>query len=422
MLGLIPVIGGWRDHKRPHLVAQTHPRSRPSEAYRALRTSVQFLALENPTNVIQVTSPSAGDGKTTTSANLAWSLADAGQRVLLIGCDLRQPRIHDFFGLPNDIGFTSVLLGEAKLDDALLWVPNQPGLLLLPTGPVPPNPSELLSSARAPQVFKSLGAYADIVVVDSAPVLPVTDAAVLSTHADSILLVVSVGLDKGRDVVRAVEMLNQINAPIAGIVLNRAEETDSSAYYHYGYEEKSSYKGQPKYDKKRGAQSTTNRNGKVVNDLSQVRNLTAPEDESVHWPVTGRHAKVEPPLSDSSTLLPPSTGDVDHDDGDQVADHTDKVGEGPLDANDLVVQPTHQSTGLDADEGPQRPVLDVADHHGPADQDQPLAEVGGNPPLDQGQSPAVGESNGHPDDEVGVVLKDPIVAESLQDGWVHRLS
>ena len=220
VLGLIPVINEWRDAKRPYLVAQTHPKSPPSEAYRGLRTSVQFMALENPTKVLQITSPSAGDGKTTTSANLAWIMADAGQRVVLIGCDLRRPRIHEFFGLPNDIGFTSVLLGEAELQDALLRVPDQPRLHMLPTGPVPPNPSELLSSAKTREVFKRLSDYADIVVVDSAPVLPVTDAAVLSTHADAILLVVSAGMDKRRDVVRSVEMLNQINAPTCG---HRAE-------------------------------------------------------------------------------------------------------------------------------------------------------------------------------------------------------
>ena len=257
VLGLIPVIDKWRDRKRPYLVAQSQPRSPPSEAYRGLRTSVQFMALETPTKVLQITSPSAGDGKTTTSANLAWIMADAGQRVVLIGCDLRQPRIHEFFGLPNDVGFTSVLLGEAELDDALLSVPTQPGLLMLPTGPVPPNPSELLSSARTQQVFERLGAYADMVIVDSAPVLPVTDAAVLSTHADAILLVVSVGMDKCRDAVRSVEMLNQINAPIAGIVLNRAPEADSSAYYHYRYEEQSSYKGKPKDGMKRGVPART---------------------------------------------------------------------------------------------------------------------------------------------------------------------
>ena len=161
-----------------------------------------------------------------------------------------------------------------------------------------------------------------MVIVDSAPVLPVTDAAVLSTHADAILLVVSVGMDKHRDVVRSVGMLNQINAPIAGIVLNRAPETDSSAYYDYRYKEKSSYKGRPKDDKKRDAPAPTNGNGKVAHDLSPVpldvhvefvKNLPAREDEDVDRPVMGRHAKVEPPpLSDAPTLFPPQTGDAPH--------------------------------------------------------------------------------------------------------------
>ena len=113
VLGLIPVINEWHNRKKPFLVAQAHPKSPPTEAYRGLRTSVQFMALANPTKVLQITSPSAGDGKTTTSANIAWIMAEAGQRVVLVSCDLRRPRIHEFFGLQNDVGFTSVLLGEA---------------------------------------------------------------------------------------------------------------------------------------------------------------------------------------------------------------------------------------------------------------------------------------------------------------------
>ena len=121
----------------------------------------------------------------------------------MLDCDLRQPRIHEIFGLTNEVGFTSVLLGEAELEDALRRVPDQPGLLVVPTGPVSPNPSEVLSSAGTQQIFKDLGAHADVIIVDSAPVLPVTDAAVLSTHVDAMLLVVSAGMDKGRDVVRS---------------------------------------------------------------------------------------------------------------------------------------------------------------------------------------------------------------------------
>ena len=310
VLGLIPVIDEWRDRKRPYLVAQTHPKSPPAEAYRGLRTSVQFMSLENPTKVLQITSPSAGDGKTTTSANMAWIMAEAGQRVMLVGCDLRRPRIHEFFGLTNDIGFTSILLREAELNDAILGVPGQPRLQVLPTGPVPPNPSELLSSAKTREVFKRLSDYADIVIVDSAPVLPVTDAAVLSAHADAILLVVSAGTDKRRDVARSVEVLHQINAPIVGTVLNRAPETDSYAYYHYGYDQKSSDRAKPKDAKKRGTppKAATNGNGKARH-TNPVNILHAQELEHPDWPPMGRHAKVAPPQV-SPTLFSPEIGDA----------------------------------------------------------------------------------------------------------------
>jgi polysaccharide biosynthesis transport protein len=278
VIGLIPVIEGWSNRNAPFLVARTNPKSASSEAYRGLRTSIQFMALDKVTKVLQITSSSAGDGKTTTSANLAWTMAESGQRVVLVSCDLRRPRIHEFFGLPNDRGFTSVLLGEAELKDVLLPIPNQPRLKVLPSGPVPPNPSELLSSVKAHEIFKSLAAYADIVLVDSAPVLPVTDAAVLSKHADAIVLVVSVGLDGRRDVIRSVETLNQINAPIVGTVVNRAGETDSYAYYNrgYGYSEQYSDKAKGRKSSKRRGSSTSvavGSNGKVRGNPGAVNAL-----------------------------------------------------------------------------------------------------------------------------------------------------
>jgi capsular exopolysaccharide synthesis family protein len=298
IFGLIPVIDGWRDRKSAFLVARTRPNSPPAEAYRGLRTSIQFMALDRPTKVLQITSPSAGDGKTTTSANLAWIMAEAGQRVVLVGCDLRRPRVHEFFSLPNEIGFTSVLIGEAELGDALLRVPNQSRLQILPTGPVPPNPSELLSSGKTQEVFKNLSAYADIVIVDSAPILPVTDAAVLSAHADAILLVISSGMDSRRDVVRSIEMLKQINAPIVGTVLNRAPETDSYAYYHYGYGEKTSENGK------------AGRNPSHTNGRGKYRiNTVSEEVAETQWPSLGRHAKYGDPTPEIPTLMP-ETGDA----------------------------------------------------------------------------------------------------------------
>ncbi len=234
VIGLIPAVAGWKPTDEPRVVSLSDPKAPASEAYRTVRTSIQFLALERPMRTLQVTSPSAQEGKTTTLANLAVALARAGQRVNVVCCDLRRPRIHDFFGLENVTGFTSVLLGKVPLASALQPVPDQPRLSLLSSGPLPPNPSELLSSARTVDVLTSLQAEADIVLVDSPPVLPVTDALVLSGRVDATLLVCVAGATTRKDAARAVELLQQIDAPLVGTILNGI--TAESGYgYDYGY-------------------------------------------------------------------------------------------------------------------------------------------------------------------------------------------
>ncbi len=234
-IGLIPTTGEWRDGKTPYLIAATRPKSPAAEAFRGLRTSVRFAGLDKPIKVLQVTSPSSADGKTTTSANLAWTMAESGQTVVLVDCDLRRPRVHDFFGLTHEKGMTSVLLGESTLAEALQPVPNQPRLRVLASGSVPPNPSELLSSRATADIFKALSNHADIVILDSAPVLPVTDAAVLATHADAVILVASAGISTRRGAARALETLSRVNAPLIGVVLNRTPDSDAYVYYGYGY-------------------------------------------------------------------------------------------------------------------------------------------------------------------------------------------
>jgi succinoglycan biosynthesis transport protein ExoP len=234
-LGLIPAIGDWRSDGEPYLVSEKAPTAPPSEAYRSLRTSIQFLGLERDISSLLFTSPSASEGKTTTLANMATTMAHAGQSVVVICCDLRRPRIHQFFGLSNQVGFTSVLLGTATLDEALQPVPDIPGLYLLASGPTPPNPSELLSDPRAKAIFDQLTQRADIVLIDSPPVLPVTDAAVLATQVDGVVMVASVGNSSRKDVARAIEVLGRVNAPLVGVVLNKASESDSYAYYRYSY-------------------------------------------------------------------------------------------------------------------------------------------------------------------------------------------
>src|SRR5439155_4866422 len=148
-LGLIPSVPGWRDANAPVLATVVAPESPASEAYRTMRTSLQFLALERTATVVLFTSPSVGDGKTTTVANVGVALARAGQRVVIIDCDLRRPRVHRFFAHDNQVGFTSVLLRDVVLAEAMHRVEGEPRLAILPSGPPPPNPSEMLSSKRA---------------------------------------------------------------------------------------------------------------------------------------------------------------------------------------------------------------------------------------------------------------------------------
>jgi capsular exopolysaccharide synthesis family protein len=233
-LGLIPAVANWKAKDEPRIVSITEPTSPGAEAYRTLRTSVQFLGLERPVHTLQVTSPNAGEGKTTTLANLGVALAGAGLRVVIVCCDLRRPRVHEFFGLGNGVGFTSVLLGDVPLSGAIQQVRGEDRLVLLASGPLPPNPSELLSSHRTADVIAKLQTEADIVLIDTPPVLPVTDAAVLSARVDALLLIATVGTTTRKELGRAVELLRQVDAPLVGTVLNGVS-TEGEYGYRYKY-------------------------------------------------------------------------------------------------------------------------------------------------------------------------------------------
>jgi capsular exopolysaccharide synthesis family protein len=235
-IGLIPALSEWRDRKKPFLVASERPRSPAAEAYRALRTSIKFMALERPVKILQVTSPGASEGKTTTSANLACAMAESGQRVVLVDCDLRRPRVHEFFHLSNEVGLTSFLLGETQFEEALQPVPGNEGLQVLPSGHIPPNPSELLSGERAAWLFQRLAEAADVVILDSSPALPVTDAVVLAARVDGVLLVAAAGVSTARAITRSLELLGRVDARVVGTVLNRAPDATSYGHqYGYGY-------------------------------------------------------------------------------------------------------------------------------------------------------------------------------------------
>lgn len=234
-IGLIPEVPGWKDRDKPVLVTLTDPASPAAEAYRALRTSLQFVSLERPLRTILVTSPSAGEGKTTILSNLGVSLAQVGQRVIIACCDLRRPRLHEFFGVDNTVGFTSVLLGELPVFATLQQVDNEPNIRILASGLLPPNPSELLSSERAGEVLAALQGEADIVLIDSPPILPVTDAAILTRLVDATLLVVTVGTTTRRQITQALEVLDQVDAPLLGTVLNNVTPEGPYGYAYSAY-------------------------------------------------------------------------------------------------------------------------------------------------------------------------------------------
>jgi capsular exopolysaccharide synthesis family protein len=228
VLASIAPTPGWRDISATHVVSLEDPSAAATEAYRALRTSLQFLAIDRSLKTIQITSPWSGEGKTTTVVNLAVAMAGAGHRVVVVDCDLHRPRIAEFFGLPARVGFTSVLLGDTPLSSALQPVPRVPGLFVLPAGLAPPNPSELLSGRRTGEILARLAAEADFVLVDSPPVLLVSDAAVIATRVDGTVLVANESSTKRSQVHRALQILHQVGSSVIGTVLNRSKPTSAT--------------------------------------------------------------------------------------------------------------------------------------------------------------------------------------------------
>ena len=235
VLAVIPIYEGDSKGEEMSVISSTDPTSYPAEAYRSLRTAVQFLAIDRPIRTVQVTSPRPSDGKTTTAANFAVAVARAGKRVVLVDCDLRNPRVHRCFGLSNEHGFTSLLLGEGTFEGIGQRIPGEPNLLVVPSGPIPPDPSELLSGKRAQALLASMADVADLVVIDSPPVLAVSDPLVLSAVADGVILVASVGNSDRNQIAKAVSQLRQVDSPLIGAVLNRFRGDSSTYGYGYGY-------------------------------------------------------------------------------------------------------------------------------------------------------------------------------------------
>ena len=215
------------------LITFEQTKSPVSEAYRTLRTNVQFMSVNSDTQKIVVTSSGPGEGKSHTIANLAVSIAQSGKSVLIIDADLRNPTQHKLFGLDNRAGL-SVYLVEDQDYRNYIWDTAVPGVQVLPAGPVPPNPAELLGSKRMKRLIEEVSGEFYMVLIDTPPVIAVTDAAILALEVDGVILVLASGeVDKGY-AQKAKGLLDKLGIKILGAVLNKVG-MNTKEYYHYNY-------------------------------------------------------------------------------------------------------------------------------------------------------------------------------------------
>ncbi len=219
------------------LVTLSAPRSPIAEAYRLLRTNFQFAAVDRPLRRIVITSPGPGDGKSTTAANLAVVFAQGGKSVILVDADLRRPQQHRIFQRTASYGLSTALVDAATPVTSFLQPTDVPGLRLLTSGPIPPNPAELLGSQRMAQLMQTLTQEADMVIMDSPPVLSVADATILANAADGVVLVADAGRTRREMARRAKESLERAGANLLGMVLNRMTRQTSGYYYYYYYDQ-----------------------------------------------------------------------------------------------------------------------------------------------------------------------------------------
>ena len=224
------------------LITLTEPKSAIAEAYRSVRTNLQFTNLDQAKKSIMVTSAGPGEGKSTTVANLGVTMAGAGARTLLVDSDLRRPVLHKLFNLPNTSGLTTVLAEKAPLQESIAST-RLPSLFVLPSGPLPPNPAEVLSSRRMVEFAELVKSNFDLVLYDSPPVISISDALILSSCVEAVILVVKCGLFPHELIQQAKAQLEGVKANVLGILLNSVNFRRDGYYYRYYYDYYSSYYG-----------------------------------------------------------------------------------------------------------------------------------------------------------------------------------
>lgn len=215
-------------------VVEKQPKSVAAEAYRSLKTNIQYSSFDKEYKTIVVTSANPGEGKSTTAGNLALTLAEGEAKVLLVDCDMRKPSMHKNFRVTNAYGISDVLLQKQKvMDVAHMYNKN---LSIITAGKIPPNPAEMLASKAMTLFLKEMKEHFDYIVLDTPPVQAVADAQILSTKVDGTLVVVRAGVTKKDDVHNSVASLKKVNANIIGTVLHAVDNSKNKYYYYYGNE------------------------------------------------------------------------------------------------------------------------------------------------------------------------------------------
>ncbi len=204
-----------------------------SEAYRALRTNIQFSNFDQDMQVITVTSATPSEGKSTTMANLAATFAQAGKKTIIVDADMRKPTLHKRFNLGKMRGLSSVLVGVEKLENCIQPVSGQENLYALVCGPIPPNPAEMLASQKMADFIAYLRTQYEIIIIDAAPVLAVADAQIIAQIADGTILVAGYNQVKKDQLAEAKKRLDKVNAHILGVVMNKVDMKNQGDYYYY---------------------------------------------------------------------------------------------------------------------------------------------------------------------------------------------
>jgi succinoglycan biosynthesis transport protein ExoP len=233
----LPILGVI-DHHAPESdspIAETEPRSPTAEAYRTLRTNVSYTSVDNPLHTLMVTSAEPGEGKTTTVSNLGVVMAQTGKNVLIADCDLRHPQAHAYFGLTNRVGMSTLFAQSLNALNEIRQPTKLAKLFLVTTGPLPPNPAELMGSQRMQSILATMRQSADVILIDTPPALVVTDAAALAPSVDGVLLVVRPGKTRASALKQTLEQLRQVNARVLGVVMNDVSTRGKPYGYHYKY-------------------------------------------------------------------------------------------------------------------------------------------------------------------------------------------